>query len=108
MIISGSFLVCTFFAEAQQSVLHEIGFGVGLVSFKGDWGYRRETRINFQNSGFGINISIYKYSSFTRNQKIRSSVWIFFVNFGISYYLEQHNSLHKKCHLKLSGIFYVI
>jgi len=63
----GAFLVCTFFAKAQQSVFHEISFGVGSVSFRGDWGERNDTRTNLGNTGFGLNISHYVNYAYTRN-----------------------------------------
>ncbi len=62
-----AFFISVGYAEAQQSVFHEVGFGVGPVSFRGDWGERRDTRTNLGNTGFGVNISHYVNYAYTRN-----------------------------------------
>lgn len=61
------YLACSFYAEAQQNVFHEIGFGVGPVSFRGDWGEREDTRTNLGNTGFGVNVSHFVNYAYTRN-----------------------------------------
>lgn len=61
------FLITFLSAEAQSGVFHEVGFGVGPVSFRGDWGERGDTRTNLGNTGFGVNISHYANYAYTRN-----------------------------------------
>ena len=63
VIFLGTFLS----VEAQSGVFHEVGFGVGPVSFRGDWGERGDTRTNLGNTGFGVNISHHVNYAYTRN-----------------------------------------
>lgn len=50
-----------------QNVYHEIGFGIGPVSFRGDWGERGDRRTNLGNTGFGVNILHFANFAYGRN-----------------------------------------
>lgn len=50
-----------------QEIYHEVGFGVGPVSFRGDWGERRDGSTNFGNTGFGVNIIHFANFAYGRN-----------------------------------------
>lgn len=55
------------FTETQAQEFHEIGFGVGPVSFRGDWGERGDTRTNLGNTGFGLSAVHHINFAYNRN-----------------------------------------
>ncbi len=68
--------------DVQAQKFHEIGVGLGPVSFRGDWGERGDTRTNLGNTGAGISVihhlsfaydrNFYRY--FNRHFKLRNQL----------------------------------
>lgn len=54
------------FSNAQK-VYHEIGFGVGPISFRGDWGEREDAKTNYGNTGVGVNLLHFVNFAYGRN-----------------------------------------
>lgn len=50
-----------------QNVYHELGFGLGPVSFRGDWGEREDSRTNLGNTGVGLNFLHFVNYAYGRN-----------------------------------------
>lgn len=71
-----------------QNAYHELGFGVGPMSFRGDWGEREDTKTNFGNTGFGINLLHFvnfaygrnTFSYFNQHFKVRNQIGIHYTN----------------------------
>ena len=60
------FALCSSPVFAQQ-VFHEIGFGVGPVNFRGDWGERGDSSTNLGNTGFGVSAIHFANFAYGRN-----------------------------------------
>ncbi|GGE13791.1 THC0290_0291 family protein [Psychroflexus salis] len=50
-----------------QQVYHEVGFGVGPVNFRGDWGERGDSSSNLGNTGFGVTAVHFANFAYGRN-----------------------------------------
>lgn len=71
-----------------QGVYHEVGFGIGPLSFRGDWGERQDSKTNIENTGFGLSLLHFAHSAFENNSqnyfnshfKIRNQITIHHTN----------------------------
>lgn len=65
-----SFFLFLLYTSNAQSVYHEIGFGVGPSSLRGDWGEREDSKTNLGNTG--ANLSILHFANFAYGRNFDS------------------------------------
>jgi len=74
-----------------QNIVHEIGLGVGPVSFRGDYGERQDSETNLGNTGFGINLShylnfAYDYNGSYFKEHFKLRTHMLFQNINLKHY----------------------